>query len=252
MSEDTKPLSADVLAAIDDAPEPYNDMLTASERLEQNTEQWKIERLGDATASQYGAIVARRRDGKEAAARRNYRIQLALERILGHTPERFTFSNKHTDWGHETEAAAAVEAMLQHPEWNVSKIGYMKHLYLRAGASLDRVIEHRDTHDIYIMEIKCFDSANHYEALSTQRMPAEYRPQVRGQQAIAHYKYGDRLKGTYVVMYDPDFPENARLVMLFVPFDQRECDNIMVEVDKFLKEVDEQEAFIRGYGVKKS
>lgn len=192
-------------------------------------------RLGNATASEFAAVLARRRDGHEASARRNYRIQLALERVIGRTPSRF-ISNAYTDWGHDTEELAAVEFMLRHPELDVQTCGFIKHSFLAAGASPDRLIDNDG-----VLEIKCFNSANHYEALRTGQLPAEYRPQVQGQLWITERRYSK------AVMFDPDFPPDAQLVILHVERDERYIDNLMVDVANFLEEVDEQEKFIRDY-----
>ena len=72
--------------------------------VEQNGEEWDALRLGKATASNFGLIMAN--DGKafgEPAKR--YAIQLALEQIKGCKSE-FGFSNEHMERGHEQEPIA--------------------------------------------------------------------------------------------------------------------------------------------------
>jgi predicted phage-related endonuclease len=191
-------------------------------------------RLGKATASEFHNILAKGRYGKEAAGRRNYRIQLALERVTGKTPTRF--SNAYTDWGHDTEELAVVELMLRMPELDIDKCGFIEHAFLAAGASPDRLIAEDG-----VVEVKCFNSANHYEALRTNKLPSEYVAQVQGQLWITGRKYA------IVVMYDPDFPPNSQLIILRVERDEKYIDDLMVEVSNFLDEVDEQVKFINNY-----
>lgn len=191
-------------------------------------------RLGKATASEFNKIISRSRDGRETAARRNYRIQLTLERATGKTPSRF--SNDYTDWGHDTEELAVVEFMLRHPELNLQKTSFIEHDFLAAGASPDRLID-----DDGNLEVKCFNSANHYEALEKQQLPREYIAQVQGQLWITGRKY------CMAVMFDPDFPPSAQLIILRVERDEKYIDNLMVDVANFLEEVDKQTEFVNNY-----
>lgn len=191
-------------------------------------------RLGKATASSFNDVIARTRDGREASARRNYKIQLVLERLTGKTPTRF--SNSYTDWGHDTEELAVVELMLRYPDLDINKCGFLEHDFLAAGASPDRLIGIDG-----LVEVKCFNSANHYEALKTGKLPDEYRAQVQGQLWITGRKYA------VVVMFDPDFPPESQIIILRVERDEKYIDNLMVDVANFLEEVDEQEKFVREY-----
>jgi predicted phage-related endonuclease len=191
-------------------------------------------RLGKATASEFNKILSKSRSGGEAAGRRNYRIQLALERVTGKTPSRF--SNDYTDWGHETEELAVVELMLRMPELDIQKTPFIEHDWLMAGASPDRLIG-----DDGVVEVKCFNSANHYEALEKQELPREYLAQVQGQLWITGRQY------CKAVMFDPDFPPESQLIILHVPRDDKYIDNLMVDVANFLEEVDKQVKFITDY-----
>lgn len=206
--------------------------------VDQNTDQWMIERLGWATASGFNNIVARNRDGSEASARRNYRIQLSLERITGKTPTRFQSSaNQYTDWGHDTEELAVVELMMRRPELEIRNCGIFKHPFLMAAASPDRV----SVDGTFNVEVKCFNSANHYEALVTNKLPSEYYAQVQGQLWITGREYA------IVVMFDPDFPPESQIIILRVERDEKYIDNLMVDVANFLEEVDKQVEFIKNY-----
>ena len=72
--------------------------------VEQNTDAWMALRVGKATASNFGTFMAN--DGKAfGEPAKAYALQIALERITGRKAE-FSFSNEHTERGHEQEPIA--------------------------------------------------------------------------------------------------------------------------------------------------
>ncbi len=72
--------------------------------VEQNSEIWFDLRLGKATASKFGCFMAN--DGKAFGdPAKDYALQLALELATGKKAE-FSFSNEHTERGHEQEPIA--------------------------------------------------------------------------------------------------------------------------------------------------
>lgn len=191
-------------------------------------------RLGKATASEFNNIIARNRGGGEASSRRNYKMQLVLERVTGKTPTRFT--NKYMDWGHDTEELAVVELMLRYPDLDIHRCTFIEHDFLAAGASPDRLIG-----DDGVVEVKCFNSANHYDVLKTGELPRDYIAQVQGQLWITGRKY------CMAVMFDPDFPAPADAIILRIERDEKYIDNLMVDVANFLDEVDAAERYIKTY-----
>ena len=73
-------------------------MLIISEH-EQRTPKWFADRLGKATGSNASAILAKgKTKGSESTTRRNYRFQLALERITNQSNES-DFTNSHMQRG---------------------------------------------------------------------------------------------------------------------------------------------------------
>lgn len=72
--------------------------------VEQNGEEWDALRLGKATASNFGLIMANEGKAFGEPAKR-YALQLALEQIKGCKSE-FGFSNDHMERGHEQEPIA--------------------------------------------------------------------------------------------------------------------------------------------------
>lgn len=70
----------------------------------QNSEVWEALRIGKATASSFGTFMAN--DGKAfGEPAKKYALQIALERATG-VKSSFSFSNDHTERGHEQEPIA--------------------------------------------------------------------------------------------------------------------------------------------------
>ncbi len=78
--------------------------------MEQRTNEWDQARLGNATASKINDIVAKTKDGKAAASRKNYAVRLALERLTGN--KTVTFQNSEMLWGVEKEPLARAAAAI--------------------------------------------------------------------------------------------------------------------------------------------
>ena len=71
---------------------------------EQRTPEWKAARVGRLTASRAKDVLATIKSG-EAAARRDYRLQLVCERLTGE-PQDSTFVNADMERGTELEPMA--------------------------------------------------------------------------------------------------------------------------------------------------
>lgn len=210
---------------------------TVFAELEQGTQEWKDKKLGLASTSEFGNILAKGWKGAEAAARRNYRTQLVLERLTGKTPTRFE-KTAEMAWGNDTEALARVEFGLRH-NMSFQQIGGIQHAFLDVWASTDGV----DNPEAIkaVLEIKCFNSANHKEMLVKQALPAEYKAQAQGEMWVAEADI------CYFVSFDPDFPPNAQLVVVKEYRDQKYIDDLAVEVSIFLDEVAKEVEFVKSY-----
>lgn len=206
---------------------------------EQRTPEWYEARLGRATSSDFKNILGRTQAGKENAARRNYRAQLVVERLTGRTPERFV--TKEMEWGTETEELARTEYMLRTGN-DVEEISLVMHKTLMAGASPDGKV--KEGRRIGGLEIKCFNTANHIEALRTGEMPKLHIPQVQGQMWLTGWRWVD------FVSFDPDLPENAQFFLQRIYRDPAYIKNLIKEVRQFLKEVDEEVKFVSNYKMK--
>lgn len=199
----------------------------------QRTDEWFADRLGKATASRFGDVLAKIRSG-ESAQRRNYRAQLVIERITEQPIDNYT--SKEMQWGIETEAVARMEYELRNGV-SVTEEGFMQHKKLMAGASPDGLVG-KDGQ----IEIKCPNSATHIETLKRQDIPAQYIPQVQGQMWISGRKWND------FVSFDPRMPDNAQYFCIRVERDEDYIKNLEAEVAQFLIEVEEELQFIKTYG----
>lgn len=193
--------------------------------MEQRTNEWDQARLGNATASKINDIVAKGKDGKSSASRKNYAVRLALERLTGN--KTVTFQNSEMLWGVEKEplARAAYEASRG---VLVMEEGYVPHPRIpHSGASPDGLVG-----DDGLVEIKCPNEATHLENLMRGAPDPQYLNQMYWQMACTDRKWCD------FVSYDPRFPEHLQMVVHRVNHDAQKITELENEVVKFLGEVD--------------
>lgn len=192
---------------------------------EQRSPEWFAARLGRLTGSNAADMLATIKTG-EAAARRDLRVRLVLERLTGVSQED-GYVNGAMQWGidKEAEAFAAYEIASGNM---VRRTGFLSHSTLMVGCSLDGDVDEFDG----ILEVKCPKSATHFGYLKAGSLPANHLPQIQHNLWISGAQWCD------FVSYDPRFPEPMRLFVHRVP---------RVEIDvlayskvalKFLEEVD--------------
>jgi hypothetical protein len=191
----------------------------------QRSPEWFQARAGRLTGSCAGDMLATIKSG-EAAARRDLRTRLVVERLTG-SPQEDSFINAAMQWGidHEDEAFGAYEAASGNL---VRRTGFLQHVSLLAGCSLDGDVEDFAG----IVEIKCPKSATHYGYLKALDVPANHLPQIRHNLWITGAEWCD------FVSYDPRFPQALRLHIqrvLAVPVDLLAYEKV---AQKFLDEVD--------------
>jgi predicted phage-related endonuclease len=207
--------------------------------IEQGSPEWYAIKMGLISSSNFSDVLTKVRSGKESAMRRNYRTRLALERLNGITPSRFLVrETQEMNWGKDTEDLARTEYELATGR-SVTQIGGIKHAFLPVWSSTDGVDNPGDIKRI--TEIKCFNSANHYEALKTGHVPSEYRAEVQGELWLGEAQVCD------FVSFDPDFPPNAQLVIIEVQRDDKYIDDLMAEVAIFNDEVNAIVDYVKNY-----
>ena len=190
--------------------------------MEQRTEEWFSARLGKVTASRVADVLAKIKSG-ESASRKNYKMELVVQRLTGKAGESFT--NAAMEWGTEQEPFARM-AYEAHTGTFVKEEGFVDHPTIEGfGCSPDGIVGEG------LIEIKCPNTANHIETVLENKAPSKYIPQMQCQMAVTGAKWCD------FVSFDPRVPEDLQLFVVRVERDQEYIDSMEVEVKQFLSEV---------------
>lgn len=164
----------------------------------QGTPEWLAARAGRLTGSRAGDMLATIKSG-EAAARRDYRVQLVTERLTG-SPQEEGFVSADMRWGIEQEPFARM-AYEAHTGIIVRETGFLVMNDHMAGCSLDGDIEAFTG----IVEFKCPKSATHVGYLQDDKLPAKYLPQVTHNLWVTGAQWCD------FVSFDPRLPGQLQL-----------------------------------------
>lgn len=198
--------------------------------MEQRSEEWFEARLGKVTASNLANVTATTRSG-ESAYRRNYRLQLVTERLTGQRTE--VFINQAMQHGIDTEDEARDHYAFKHAD--VEEVGFVDHPTIKmAGASPDGLVG-----DDGLIEIKCRQPQNHTETLISHQIPSRYKLQMFWQMACTGRKWCD------YVSYCPSFPDELKMVVIRLEWDDKQIKLLEEEVIKFLTEVEDTIKFIK-------
>ena len=190
--------------------------------MEQRTEEWFAARLGKVTASRVADVLAKIKSG-ESASRKNYKMELVVQRLTGKAGESFT--NAAMEHGVATEPFARM-AYEAHTGTFVKEEGFVDHPTIEGfGCSPDGIVGEG------LIEIKCPNTANHIETVLENKAPSKYIPQMQCQMACTGAKWCD------FVSFDPRVPEDLQLFVVRVDRDQEYIDAMEVEVKQFLSEV---------------
>lgn len=194
----------------------------------QRSPEWVALRLGRVTSSVAAEMQASRRDGKEAAGRRNLRVRLMLERLTGRSQEN-GFVSRAMEQGiaREADASALYEALTGQI---VQTTGFVAHDTLLAGCSPDGYLNDWEG----LVEAKCPLPATHLTYLQTGAIPGDYRLQITHQLWITGARWCDWLS------YGPEFPEPLQVKLVRVVRDEGEMVAYGGLVRQFLKEVDRE------------
>lgn len=164
---------------------------------EQRSPAWKKARAGRLCASRAKDMLATITKG-EAAARRDLRVQLVVERLTGE-PQDSEFVNADMQRGIELEADAfaAYEAVTGHV---ADRCGFVAHNELLIGCSPDGVLDDFAG----LVELKVPRSATHLGYLRSGAVPPEHLAQLTHALWVTGAEYIDFLS------FDPRFPEDLR------------------------------------------
>jgi hypothetical protein len=110
----------------------------------------------------------------------------------------------------------------------VNEVGIIDHPFIpMSAASPDGLIG-----DDGMLEIKCPNTANHFDTLLKGEPPTKYIPQMQWQMACANRLWCD------FVSFDPRAPEGLQLFVKRVERDDKYILELEAEVHKFLEEME--------------
>jgi predicted phage-related endonuclease len=139
---------------------------------EQRSEAWFAARAGLLTGSRASDAFAKLKSGGESASRRDYKLQLAVERLTG-KPIESGFINAEMQRGIDVEPLA--RSRYEAASGNlVRQTGFVIGDNPYTGCSLDGDIDEFAG----IVEFKCPKSTTHIRYLEARELPADYRLQV--------------------------------------------------------------------------
>lgn len=194
----------------------------------QRSEEWHALRVGMVGGSCASAILATRKDGKEASARRDLRLRLACERLTGQTQEDTWLSGDMVrGMDLEPPAVLAYETRTGHM---VRPVGFVVIDDPAAGCSPDGVIGDFDG----IIEIKAPRAAIHLGYHESRKVPDEYRAQIVHNLLVTGAPWCD------FVSYCPFLPEALRLLVIRMERNDAEIASYELLLRQFLADVDKE------------
>jgi len=147
----------------------------------QGSPEWFAARAGIPTASQFSTVMASGRGGAESKTRRTYMLKLAGEIITGDPMD--SFSNAHTERGHEMEPEARNFYAFRH-DVDPQLIGFIRNG--NAGASPDSLIGENG-----LLEIKTKLPHLLIDVTLRGEFPTDHKAQCQGQLWIAEREWID-------------------------------------------------------------
>lgn len=163
--------------------------------VQQNTDEWIALRLGKATASQFGTFMANYgKDFGDPAKR--YALQIALERLTSKKAEH-SFSNDHTERGHEQEPIARMLYAEEHFA-DVTNGGFFN--CGEFGDSPDGLVGTAG-----VLEIKSVIASTHYATIQRGNYDPAYKWQLVGHLDCTAREWVD------FASYCSDFPDQSQL-----------------------------------------
>lgn len=195
---------------------------------DQRTDEWRQARVGMLTASCAADMMATIKTG-EAAARRDLRLRLVVERLTGQSQEDgYVNAAMQRGIDKECDALAAYEALTGNL---VSPVGFLAHDTLPTGCSPDGQIDNFTG----LLELKCPKSATHLSYLRTPgRVPKEYLHQIVHALWITGAQWCDFLS------FDDRFPLPLQTFYVRVPRNETDLTAYEIMVRSFLAEVERE------------
>ena len=203
-----------------------------SEIIKQGSDAWFRMRAGKVTASRVADILAKTKTGP-SASRQNYLIELALQRTTGIIQE--SYSNSAMEWGTQTEPQARVAYEVKSGNF-VDQIAFIDHPSIKwFGCSPDGLVSDRG-----LLEIKCPNSATHWEYFKAKKPPQKYFIQMQAQIAVTGRDWCD------FVSFDPRMPERSQLLVVRVNRDEAFIKTMEMQIMSFLSDVEAEVQQMKG------
>lgn len=198
---------------------------------QQRSPEWFTARAGRLTGSSAAAILAKGKGSAESFARRDYRLQLACERLTG-LPAEPGFVNDAMQRGIDLEpiAFAAYEAATGNMVRSTGFLSADEHM---VGCSLDGDVDNFEG----IIELKCPKTSTH---LCYLKDPASLLEAYRAQ--VTHNLWVSGAKWCDLVSFDDRLPKALRLCRIHVELVTAPYE---AEAIKFLAEVDAEVAALQ-------
>ncbi len=192
---------------------------------EQRTPEWFQARAGRLTGSCAGDMLATIKSG-EAAARRDLRMSIVVERLTGNSQEG-GYVNAEMQRGIEKEpdAIAAYEALTG---LVVQRVGFVAHPSLPVGCSPDGYVD--DWRGL--VSVKCPKTATHVRYLRSGAMPADYVPQMLHELWVTDAAYYD------FVSFDDRLPPSLQIFYVRVLRNDAAVREYADKAQAFLAEVE--------------
>lgn len=188
----------------------------------QGSEEWFTVRLGKVTASRLSDVMAKTRSGY-GAARKNYMMELICQTLSGSREEGFTSSAMQRGIELEPEARNAYEFF---KNVDVEETGFAIHSSIDLfGASPDGLVGEDG-----LLEIKCPNTATHFEFLKTGEPKREYILQMHGQMLCTGRSWCD------FVSYDNRL-QGLEFKCVRIERDDQLSEDIVSEVKDFIEEL---------------
>lgn len=203
---------------------------------EQRSPAWFLARAGRLTGSRASDMLAKIKTG-EAAARRDYRLQLATERLTG-MPQENSFVNAEMQRGIDLEpsAFAAYEAATGEM---VRRTGFVCADEHMVGCSLDGDISNFTG----IIELKCPKSTTHVGYWKSGGLPPAHAAQVRHNLWVTGADYCD------FASFDDRLPKELQLFCVRVYAKDLDIPGYAEEALRFLAEIDAEVAALNALKV---
>lgn len=187
--------------------------------VEQNTDEWFELRIGKATSSKFGAIMAN--EGKAFGPPAvEYAEKIALEIVTGERDESSSFSNSYMERGHELEPIAKDEYEIE----TFSKV---------TNGGFNSCDNLGDSPDGNVgkdgcVEIKSVIPKTHWKRLKKGGYDTAYKWQIQGHIWLGEKQWCD------FVSYCPEMPQSKRLYVYRVERDEDMISRMELRIEDFM------------------